>query len=104
MELPDSIAFLPAPVSQIGAEIGRATAQDLLATMPEILRRARLGEYLTEDQACEESSITRRQLRHLRSSRQIPYIKRGRVVLVKTTDLFDYIEAGRIPAREPVAT
>ncbi len=102
MQVGNPIALIPASVSEIGAEIGRATAHDLLATMPEILRRSRLGQYLTEDQACEETGLSRRQLRHLRSERRVPFTKRGRVILIKTSDLFDYIEAGRVPARDPV--
>lgn len=102
MQIPDSVALLPAPVSQIGAEVGRAAAADLLATLPEILRRSRLGEYMTDEEVERETGLSKRQLRHLRSTRQIPYTKRGQTVRYKTAEVFAFMDAGRIPARDPI--
>lgn len=102
MQVDSPIALLPAPVADLSAEIGKATAHDLLATMPEILRRARLGEYMTDEEVERETGLSKRQLRHLRDSRQIAFHKRGRVVRYKTVEVFAFMEAGRIPARDPL--
>ena len=102
MQFPDSVALIPAPVADLGAEIGKATAHDLLATMPEILRRSRLGEYMTDDDVVRECQLSKRQLRHLRDTRAIPYHKRGRTIRYRTAEVFAYMDAGRIPARDPI--
>ena len=99
MHLPDQLALIPTTVSELGIEIGKATATDLLAVMPEILRRARLGEYLSAEGAEQETGLTRRQLRHLRDTRKLGYYKHGRVILYRTEELLAFIEAGSVPAR-----
>ncbi len=103
MQIPDAVAFLPAPVADLGAKIGQTTAHDVLATLPEAIRRAQLGEYLTDEDVIRETKLSKRQLRHLRDTRQIPYVKRGgRTIRYRTADVFAYMEAGRIPARNPI--
>ena len=104
--LPDAaIALIPAPVPEIASEIGKATAHDLLATMPEILRRSRLGTYMDDEQLAHETGLSKRQIKHLRDTRQLPFVKRGkRTIRYKTSDVFAFMEAGRIPARVPIPT
>jgi len=58
MHAEDSIAFFPAPVAELGVEVGKAVAQDLLTTLPEVLRRARLGAYMNDVQAQAETGLS----------------------------------------------
>ncbi len=102
MQIHEPLALIPAPVSEIGLELGRVASADLLATMPEIIRRSRFGEYMTGGQVEAETGLSSRQLRHLRSTRQIPYTKRGQTIRYKTSEVFAFMDAGRIPARDPI--
>lgn len=99
MTTADPVTFIPAPVSEVGAEIGRNVTADLLAALPEILRRSRLGCYMDDGAVVRETGLTKRQLRHLRATRQIPFTKRGKTIRYKTEDVFAYMDAGHIPAR-----
>ena len=99
MNLADQIALFPAPIDVIGDVAGQKAADVLLAAMPEIIRRGRLGEYLDADGVGSETGLTRRQLRHLRDTRQLGFYQRGRTILYRTAEVFAYIDAGRVPAR-----
>ena len=99
MQFPDAVALLPAAVADLGAEIGKATSQDILATVPEIMRRGRLGAFLTDEQLAHETGLSKRQIKHLRDTRQITYVKRGRTIRYPTREVFEFMDAGRIPAR-----
>ncbi|OZC04033.1 helix-turn-helix domain-containing protein [Rubricoccus marinus] len=101
MQFPDSIALIPASVAEIGAEIGKSTASDLLATLPEILRRSRLGEFMTDAEVTRETGLSKRQLRHLRSERRLPYVKQGQTIRYRTSEVFAFMDAGHVPARPP---
>jgi len=96
----DALALFSAPLSAVGAEVGRAVSHDLLATLPEAIRRGRLGEYLNDQQVQAEVGLSARQIRYLRERRAIPFNKVGRVVLYPTTELFRLIDAGKVPVRE----
>ena len=102
MQVSDPVAFFPAPVSQLGAELGRTAAADVLATLPEILRRSRLGVYLTDDEVTHETGLSRRQLRHLRDSRRLAFCKQGRTIRYRTADVFAFLDAGFVPVRGDV--
>lgn len=77
-----------------------STAEGMLATLPEAVRRARLGTYLNDRQAAEETGLTKRQLRYLRETRRIPYTLIGRVLLYSTEELFTLIDSGAVPVRD----
>ena len=99
MNLSEQIVFFPAPADVIGDAVGQKAADVLLATMPEIIRRGRLGEYLDAEGVEQETGLTRRQLRHLRATRQLGFYPRGRKILFKPAAVFAYIDAGRVAAR-----
>jgi hypothetical protein len=90
------------PLDAVGAEVGKVAAHDLLATLPEAIRRGRLGEYLSDEQAQAETGLNARQLRYLRERRRIEWtrVPGTRAVLYPTTALFRAIDAGRVSARE----
>lgn len=74
--------------------------EQMMAVLPEIIRRSRLGEYLTDKEAQAETGLSARQLRNLRDKRRIEYNRVGRAVLYRTESLLAAIDEGRIPVRE----
>ena len=99
MEVPPNLALFPAPLGDVAAQLGDHTADRLLDVLPEVIRRSRHGEFMNDEQAQVETGLTKRQLRHLRETRQIEFVKRGRLVLYPTRALFSALDAGRVPAR-----
>ena len=96
------VALYPAPVAKVAAEIGASLRADLLPLLTEAVRRAQLGEYLSQDEAERELGLSGRQIRRLRETRGLPYIKQGaRTIVYPTADVFAFMEAGRIHARDP---
>lgn len=96
------LALFPASVPEIGLEIGHVAAATILASLPELIRRSRLGEFLDAEGVERETGLSRRQIRHLRDTRQLAFYKRGRLVLYRTEEVLDFIAAGKVPARPDV--
>lgn len=99
MQTDNRLALFPAPVSEIGLEIGTVAAATILAALPELIRRSRLGEFLDAEGVERETGLSRRQIRHLRDTRQLAFYKRGRVILFKTEEVLEFVAAGKVPAR-----
>jgi len=59
--------------------------------------RAGAKEYLTQTEVCQLTGWSRRQLGYKRSSGELPYLKRGRTVLYRTTDVYTWLEEGYVP-------
>lgn len=101
MQTPDVPFVLTAiPVDDLAEQVSRSTSEALLATLPEAVRRARLGTYLNDKQASEETGLSKRQLRYLREQRRVEYRKVGKTLLYPTAKLFELIDAGAVPVRE----
>ena len=98
--LPEVLSRLS--VEELARRLGKQATEALLTDMPEMIRRGRLGEYLNDNQAQEETGLSKRQLRYLREERRIPYHKNGRTILYRTSELFALINEGRVPARNPM--
>jgi excisionase family DNA binding protein len=56
------------------------------------------GEYLTVEQAAEYLNITDHFVRRLIRERRIPFVKVGRLVRLRRTDIDDYLAGRLIPA------
>ena len=89
-------------VDDLASRLSIQSTEALLTTLPELIRRGRLGEYLNDEQAQVETGMSRRKLRYLREKRRIPYHKEGRTILYLTSELFELINEGRVPARNPM--
>ena len=61
------------------------------------LREALRKEYSTQRDAVEITGWTTRQLAYKRAKGELAYIKRGRTILYRTRDLFDWLEEGYVP-------
>ncbi len=75
-------------------------AQTLYEVLPEAVRRATAKPFLTKRELMELTGWSSRQVEYKKSRRELPHIKRGRLVLFPTEDVFAYLEEGRIPARK----
>jgi excisionase family DNA binding protein len=53
---------------------------------------------LSIDQAAEALGVTPRMIRRLTSSRQLPYVKVGRLVRIRDTDIARCVEDWTVPA------
>ncbi len=56
------------------------------------------GEYLTVEQAAEYLNITDHFVRRLIRERRIPFVKVGRLVRLRRSDIDDYLAGRRVPA------
>ena len=103
MQTASDLLLATIPVEELADRTAQPVTQALLSALPEAVRRARLGAYLNEEQAQVETGLTKRQLRYLRTQRRIPFRKVGaRTILYNTLELFEAIDAGTVPARDPL--
>lgn len=77
-----------------------AVSTALKEHLPEALERATAKPYLTKSELMELTGWSSRQVEYKKSSREIPFIRRGRLVLFPTDDIYSYLEEGRVPARK----
>ncbi len=96
MEVQAPIALFPASVGDVAREMGKTLGPDLVPALTEAVRRLQLGRYLSEEETMRETGLSKRQLRYLREKRRLPFVKHGRIVLYPATDLFAWLDAGRV--------
>ena len=60
------------------------------------LQRVSRKEYLTNQEFCDLTGWSRRQLAYKRAQGELPYIKRGRTILYKTADVHSWLDEGQI--------
>lgn len=71
----------------------------LNTVLPEVVRRATAKPYLTKAELMELTGWSSRQVEYKKSKRTIPFVRRGRLVLFPTDEVFAYLEEGRVPVR-----
>ena len=79
--------------------IHEAVSIALRESLPEAVRQATTKPYLTKKELMELTGWSSRQVEYKKSSREIPYIRRGRLVLFPTEDVHRYLEKGRVSAK-----
>ena len=72
---------------------------EILALMPELIRRALLPPYLGYAGANKATSLSERQLRRLKDQRLVEFTTEGRRVLFVTDSLFAYLDESRVERR-----
>lgn len=63
------------------------------------VERGMMKPYLTKRELQDWTGWSDRQVAYKKSRREIPYIKRGRLVLFPTREIIAYLEEGRVPVR-----
>ena len=81
--------------------ISQAITKALKECLPEALQRATAKSYLTKVELMELTGWSSRQVEYKKSKQEIPYIRRGRLILFPTKEIYDYLESGRVPVRKP---
>ena len=71
----------------------------LKTVLPLAIRQAMEKPYLTKSELMQLTGWSSRQVEYKKSKREIPFIRRGRLVLFPTQDVFAYLEEGRVPAK-----
>ncbi len=82
------------------AEIVQDAVQAALKrVLPSAIAQATEKPYLTKSELMQLTGWSARQVEYKKSRREIPFVKRGRLVLFPTQDVFAYLEEGRVPAK-----
>ena len=63
------------------------------------LQRANRKAYLTNQEFCDLTGWSRRQAAYKRQKGELPYIKRGRTILYRTTDVHAWLDEGVVPSQ-----
>ena len=79
--------------------VAQAFANDLRPELVRMIREATLPPYLTKKKLQDLTGWSDRQVEYKKSKREIPFIRRGRLVLFPTDDILAYLNEGRVPAR-----
>ncbi len=80
--------------------VTKALDRSLRDILPTLLGARPQKLYLTKKEVSELTGWSIRQIDYKRKSGDIPYIKRGRLVLIPSADLIAYLEQGRVPAAD----
>lgn len=80
--------------------VEEAVASALLRALPTAVERATSKPYLTKKELMKLTGWSSRQVEYKKSNRQIPFIRRGRLVLFPTKEVHAYLEEGRVPTKE----
>ncbi len=85
--------------TELRALISEEVTRTLHDVLPEAVRRATAKPYLTKSELMELTGWSSRQVEYKKSQRAIPFIRRGRLVLFPTQEIFAFLEEGRVPVR-----
>ena len=68
--------------------------------LPAVVRQATMKSHLTKPELMELTGWSSRQVEYKKSQRELPYIRRGRLILFPTQDVFAYLDQGYVPAKK----
>lgn len=77
-----------------------AVATALKDTLPLAVRQATTKPYLTKKELMKLTGWSSRQVEYKKAKAQLPFIRRGRLVLFPTDEVYAYLEEGRVAAKE----
>lgn len=78
--------------------VTKAVEDAISRALPEAIQRATAKPYLTKRDLMDLTGWSSRQIEYKKSQRALPFIKRGRLVLFPTQEVYAYLEEGRVPA------
>ena len=78
--------------------ISRQVEAALKAHLPEAVRRATQKPYLTKPELMELTGWSSRSVEYKKSTGQLSFVRRGRLVLFPTQEVYEYLDAGYVPA------
>ena len=92
-------AFFPTK-EEFESTIERSFQKLLEDRLPILIQKATQKDTYTIKEVCELLDVSRRHLQYLRDSGQIGYVKNGRKVYFRATDLEDFFDQNYIPAED----
>lgn len=92
--------LLIATNDQLNKAIQLAVETAVVNLVPELIRRVSQKEYMSISETCDLLSCTRRHLQHLRNTGRINYIKRGKKIYFRKTDVDKYLNSHLIEFEE----
>lgn len=81
---------------ELNESIRAAVEQAVSDRLPEIIRKITAKEFYTIAETCDILNCTRRHLQYLRDSGQISYIKSGKKIYFRASDIENFMEKNRI--------
>ena len=86
--------------SQLRSMVDEGVEAALRKVLPEAIRQGTRKPYLTKREVMELTGWSARQIEYKKSRREIPCVRRGRLALFPTDEVYAWLEEGRVPARE----
>ncbi len=87
---------------ELDAAVHQAVETALLSHLPHALQRATAKPYLTKRELMDLTGWSARQVEYKKSQREIPFIRRGRLVLFPTEEIYAYLDQGYVPTHPSV--
>lgn len=82
-------------LNELVSEAVRTAISDVL---PEAVRQATTKPYLTKKELMELTGWSSRQVEYKKSKKELPYVKRGRLILFPTDEVYAYLNEGYVSA------
>lgn len=76
------------------AELASQLATSAIQAITKHISAVGSKPYLTQDDMCNLTGWSKRQLAYKRQKGELPYLKRGRTIWYKTVDVVEWIEKG----------
>lgn len=84
----------------LDALIQVAVSNTIKDILPAIVRQATTKPFLTKQELMDLTGWSGRQVEYKKKQREIPFVRRGRLVLFPTEEVHRYLEKGYVPARK----
>jgi excisionase family DNA binding protein len=92
---------LPKPwQDRIRALVEEGVQDALSETLPAALRQATEKKYLTKRELMDLTGWSARTVEYKKTERKIPFIRRGRTILFPTEEVYEWLEEGRVEAKQ----
>lgn len=89
-------------IEDITEIVENSVQQALKESLPSIIRRANLPEYINTEQLCKLASWSSSKCYYLRQNGDLKYIQHGRSILYPTEWVLAYLEKHKIQPRKKV--
>ncbi|MBT6424573.1 MAG: helix-turn-helix domain-containing protein [Bacteroidetes Order II. Incertae sedis bacterium] len=87
---------------QLFDQLRESLVSETISLIDKYLTTTGAKPFLTQDDVCELTGWSKRQLAYKRKKGELPFIKRGRTVWYKTSDMLHWFEQGYVPTEPAV--
>ena len=86
-------------VDELKTTVDSAVCEALHKVLPKAIRQATTKELLTKSELMNLTGWSGRQIEYKKAKRELPYIRRGRLILFRTDEIFRYLREGYVPSK-----